>query len=78
MKNNKFCCLQVNSEGEVGEYLGNPVNSYLLLKRFNVEWRSVQDMLELDHAEQFTQVFHSFLALLLFIKGSETDLMERK
>ena len=57
MKNNKFCCLQVNSEGEVGEYLGNPVNSYLLLKRFNVEWKSVQDMLQLDHAEQFTQVF---------------------
>lgn len=38
------------NESEVGKYLGNPVNSYLMLKRFNVDWKKLEKTLEADLA----------------------------
>ena len=32
----------INSIDDIGKYLGNPVNSYLMLKRFNVEWKKLE------------------------------------
>ena len=43
--------LQFVNESDVGKYLGNPVNSYLMLKRFNVDWKKLERTLETDFAE---------------------------
>ena len=43
--------LQLVNESDVGKYLGNPVNSYLMLKRFNVDWKQLEKTLEVDLAE---------------------------
>ena len=43
--------LKYVNESDVGKYLGNPVNSYLMLKRFNVDWRHLEKTLETDFAE---------------------------
>lgn len=49
--------LRYVNETDIGKYLGNPVNSYLLLKRFNVDWRNLENLLTLDHAEDFTAAY---------------------
>ena len=43
--------LQNVSQSDVGKYLGNPVNSYLMLKRFNVDWKQLKKTLETDSAQ---------------------------
>lgn len=43
----------VNESEDVGTYLGNPVNSYLMLKRFNKDWRRLEKSLEEDLAVNF-------------------------
>ena len=49
----------VNATEDVGKYLGNPVNSYLMLKRFNVDWKNLEKTLEEDYAERLNSVFES-------------------
>ena len=43
--------LQYVNDTDIGKYLGNPVNSYLMLKRFSVDWRNLESMLTTDYAE---------------------------
>lgn len=45
------------NKSDVGKYLGNPVNSYLMLKRFNVDWKNLEKTLETDFAEGKILVF---------------------
>jgi len=49
----------VNATEDVGKYLGNPVNSYLMLKRFNVEWKNLEKTLEEDLSERLNHVFET-------------------
>jgi len=49
----------VNATEDVGKYLGNPVNSYLMLKRFNVDWKNLEKTLEEDAAERLNSVFET-------------------
>jgi len=49
----------VNATEDVGKYLGNPVNSYLMLKRFNVEWKNLEKTLEEDLSERLNNVFET-------------------
>lgn len=57
--------LRYVNETDIGKYLGNPVNSYLLLKRFNVDWRNLENLLTLDHAEG--KIFTVFYNLKIHI-----------
>ena len=49
----------VTASEDVGKYLGNPVNSYLMLKRFNVEWKNLEKTLEEDLSERLNNVFET-------------------
>jgi len=49
----------VNKTDDVGKYLGNPVNSYLMLKRFNVDWKNLEKTLEADFADNLNSVFET-------------------
>ena len=37
--------LQYVNDSDVTKYLGNPINTYLLLKRFQTDWLDVEDLL---------------------------------
>ena len=37
--------LQYVNDSDVTKYLGNPINTYLLLKRFHTDWLEVEDLL---------------------------------
>ena len=57
--------LQFVNESDVGKYLGNPVNSYLMLKRFNVDWKHLEKTLETDFAEgNISYCLHYFTAIV--------------
>lgn len=49
----------MNSTDDIAKYLGNPVNSYLMLKRFNVNWKHLEKILEIDGAENLNNVFET-------------------
>ena len=41
---------QVNKTS-AGEFVGNPINSYLMLKRFWVDWKNMEDLVTKDFSE---------------------------
>ena len=41
---------QVNKTS-AGEFVGNPINSYLLLKRFWVDWKNMEELVTKDFSE---------------------------
>lgn len=43
--------MDIINQTDPGKYLANPVNSYLMLKRFNVDWRNLETLLTEDLAE---------------------------
>ena len=50
---------QVNKTS-AGEFVGNPINSYLMLKRFWVDWKNMEDLVTKDFSEGKTHLdFHT-------------------
>ncbi len=41
---------QVNKTS-VGKFIGNPINSYLMLKRFSIDWKNMEDLVTKDYSE---------------------------
>lgn len=52
--------MDIINQTDPGKYLANPVNSYLMLKRFNVDWRNLETLLTEDLAEDLTATFNQF------------------
>ena len=42
---------RIVNETNIGKYLGNPINTYLMLRRLSIEWRQVEQELTNDSAE---------------------------
>eukprot|EP00794_Sanderia_malayensis_P012289 gene12289-13554_t len=42
---------QVNKTS-AGKFVGNPINSYLMLKRFSVDWKNLEDLVTADYSEE--------------------------
>lgn len=49
---------------DVGKYLGNPINTYLMLRRLSIEWLDIEKLLT-DEAEE-SEGKQSFLCITLF------------
>ena len=55
--------LRYVNETDISKYLGNPVNAYLMLKRFNVDWKNLQNMFTSDNAGGMYDFFTIFCDL---------------
>ena len=49
---------------DVRRYLGNPVNSYLMLKRMSKGWKRMENMVEKDFAEDLTREIEQLKPIL--------------
>ena len=52
--------LNIQAMKDPQQYLSNPVNSYLLIKKFTIDWEELQDLIKKNHAIQVLYRHSSF------------------
>jgi len=55
------------NETNIAKYLGNPINTYLMLRRLSVEWRQVEQQLTSDSLESEGMLLFAFFFCLVFL-----------
>jgi len=49
------------NETNIAKYLGNPINTYLMLRRLSVEWRQVEQQLTSDSLESEGMLLFAYI-----------------